>query len=711
MAFRQLKLYSECHLYGRIFKVVRIEHPIIWLRRPDGEELQMAFADLVNHPTFVPEETMKFEKKEEEKAYDNVIAKLDEGKREEVTRRYELIQPIIVLDKIKAGDIQAIAQFNDRWKELLLEDEEVINLNQETLIDRIEKLHKKEMVQEMRKGKKTKRGVSRASIMRYLSEYRRAESEAKSQGLAGLLSNQGRGYTGRKDNKIMTICHPDNPEVILDTIFVRLADKQIEILKETIERDYLNKYRVSKATIHRYVERRCSKVNEPEVSYSTISNIIDRIDKKAVERLRYMKRAKQIFDEVARGYSDRDAICRLDVIQMDHTRIDMQVIDDATGLVIDRPWLTIGIDVYDRGIWCFYLSHESPSINVVRKAIQHGVFAKNSKKEYGTELEWEIFGIPNIIYVDNGMDFKSNDIKRLVNETLKSEISHRPIKTPHYGAVVERMIGTINSELIHNIMGTTKSNIFERGELNPEKDAFLTLSLLRKILVHYFVDIYPLRPHKGLGNNMSPMAKYRESVSEVGYPEWIDKSDEEKYKIDFLITDQKPYTRDGVRWDNKIYKSEKCSDIIGTKTTKYTVKYDIDDISKIYLLHPKTNEFNELYCETPPYETVAGVNQYTYKKLLQFLREEGKERLKLLPGKAHMNRAWERLAQFISEGMKDKKKVRQSVSRMEGVKVEVTTVYQAQQILQTDQTKKARNIEEELYLIAKKAEQSGEGSY
>ncbi|ETT50670.1 MULTISPECIES: Mu transposase C-terminal domain-containing protein [Paenibacillus] len=640
MAFNQLRLYSECCLYGKIYKVVRVDPPNLWLRRPDGEDLQIAYTDLVNHPTFVPESTMKFERKEEKITYGNIIAKLDDNKRSEVSKRFELIQPLLILEKIKAGNVQAIAQFRDKCKDILLENEEIIVLKQEELINRILE----------------KRGGSRASIMRYLSDYRRAESERESRGLAGLISNKGKGYTGRKDNKMVTICHPEHPEIILDTIFVRLTVKQIEILKETIEKDYLNKYRVSKATIHRLVERRCARVNEPDIKYSTISDIIDRIEKRAVERLRNMKRARAVYDEVARGYADREATCRLDMIQIDHTRLDMQVIDDATGLVIDRPWITLGIDVYSRGPWCLYLSHEDPSINVVRKAIQHGVFAKNTKHEYGTELEWEFFGIPNIIYVDNGMDFKSNEIKRLVNETLQSEIMHRPVKIPHYGAVIERLFGTLNSELIHNIMGTTKSNIVDRGDLNPEKDAFLTLSQLRKILVHYFVDIYPLRPHKGLGNNMSPMAKFRESVSEVGYPEWIDKSDEEKYKIDFLLTDQKPYTRDGVRWDNKIYKSDKCNDLVGTRKTKYTVKYDIDDISKIYLLHPKTKEFIELYCETPPYETVVGVNQYTYKKLLQFLRNEGEGKLKLLPGKAHMHRAWERLAQFISEGMREKKR-------------------------------------------------------
>ena len=105
--------------------------------------------------------------------------------------------------------------------------------------------------------------------------------------------------------------------------------KQIEVLKETIENDYLTKYRVSKAYIHGLIERRCAKNNEQEIKYSTVSDIIDRIDEKSKERLRNMKKAKAIYDEVARGYADRDADFRLDIVQIDHTQIDMQVIDDA----------------------------------------------------------------------------------------------------------------------------------------------------------------------------------------------------------------------------------------------------------------------------------------------------------------------------------------------------------------------------------------------
>lgn len=298
--------------------MVTINPPHVWLRRPDGEDLEIFFTDLVNHPTFVPEASMKLEKQQEKRSYDNVLAKLDPKKRDEVSKRFDLIQPLILLEKIKNGNIQAVSKFNDKYKELLHEDEEVFKLKQEELISKIVK----------------KYGGSRATIMRILENYRKYEDASISRGLERLISNKGKGYTGRKDNKVMTICHPERQEIVLDTILVRLTDKQIEILKESLERDYLNKYRVSKATIHRLVERRCAKVNEAEVKYSTISDIIDRIDKQAVERLRNINKAKTIYDEVARGYANREAIYRLDIIQMDHTCLDMQVIDDVTGLVI-----------------------------------------------------------------------------------------------------------------------------------------------------------------------------------------------------------------------------------------------------------------------------------------------------------------------------------------------------------------------------------------
>lgn len=195
----------------------------------------------------------------------------------------------------------------------------------------------------------------------------------------------------------------------------------------------------------------------------TVCQIIDLIDNKVKLTHQNPSKPKQIYDEVARGYADREALGRLDIIQMDHTKLDISVIDDIIGQIINRPWLTLGICVYSREPWCMGLFAEGPSENTVRKAIQHEVFPKNTVHEYGTQREWAASGIPNAIYVDNGVDFKGNDIKWLVNETLKSDLRHRPVKLPHYGAIIECLFGTINRELIHNIWGTTKAILLIKG--------------------------------------------------------------------------------------------------------------------------------------------------------------------------------------------------------------------------------------------------------
>lgn len=685
MALSSLKLYSEFSLYGKPHKVVAINPPHVWIRRPDGEDQMVALISLLNHPTYVSSESMRQQRAV--KFGTNVLNKIPEKKREEVSARFNLILPLILLDQVKEKSVRAIHQFQDRCKEYLHEGDVLEDMCQETLIERIEK----------------KRNVSRSTLMRYLKKYREAENNSRNGGEEGLISNKGQGYTGRKDNVELVICDPKSPETILDVLYVRKTEAQVKILKDVIENDYLTKLRKSVANIEEKINRKCVQEGEAPISYTTILNIIKRVDEKAVETYRNLRSAKKIYDEVARGYAERDALGPLDIIQIDHTRLDLMVIDEITG-VVERPWITLGIDVFSRMPWCLYMSFEPPSMHVVRKAIQHGVFVKDSKAAYETENDWEAFGIPNIIYVDNGLDFKGPDIKRLVNETLHSEIMHRPVKIPHYGAVIERLFRTINSKLIHQLLGTTKSNPAMRGDINSEEDACLTLSQIRRIMNIFFTDIYPIEDHKGLAHTATPtpLLKYRAGINEDGYPDWIDRQDEDKYKIDFMLTDKKPYTRDGVRWKNKIYKCKDDKDLIAKRTTKYVVKYDLDDISRIYLLHPKTKEFIELKCFSPPYETLLNVNHFAYEKMMVKHRELQKENKKSIPGREQVHRAFEKIQQELQEGQKRKKTLK-TLRRMGGVfHISVTKKYADQQV-----NKQAEQLSqrEQLLLAARTAEQ------
>ncbi|HEY2492283.1 MAG TPA: hypothetical protein VGI33_05170 [Paenibacillus sp.] len=361
MSFNQIQLYSEFSLFGKPYKIIAIEPPYVWVKRLDGEDQKYRFTELATHPTFIPSSSMK--KERNASASFDFLSRLREEKREEVSRRYEIIRPLLLLEKVKEGNLRSVTQFHDKYNDFLKNGEILDRLKQETLIQRITE----------------NSGKSRATIMRYLSGYRKTGNEASQNGLVGLISDAGKGYTGRDDIRNMQICYPKNPEIILDTLQVRLSEEKMHILKYIIENEYLTKYRVKKSEIYESVKYKCIENQLTEVPYSTICNIIERIDEKAKLRLRNIKAASAVYDDVARGYADREALYPLDIVQIDHTLLDIEVLDDETGLNLGRPWITLGIDVYARMPWCLYVSFEDPSANVVRKAIQHGVFPKKGK--------------------------------------------------------------------------------------------------------------------------------------------------------------------------------------------------------------------------------------------------------------------------------------------------------------------------------------------
>ena len=91
----------------------------------------------------------------------------------------------------------------------------------------------------------------------------------------------------------------------------------------------------------------------------------------------------------------------------------------------------------------------------------------------GIGTDWPARGIPKAIYVDNGAEFHARAFERACSE-YQIELSHRPPGTPRYGGHIERLIGTMMGA-IHLLPGSHFSNIFERGDLDAEAEAVMTL--------------------------------------------------------------------------------------------------------------------------------------------------------------------------------------------------------------------------------------------
>lgn len=650
MKFRGLKINCDVMYYGKKFKVWGIEPPYIELKRDEGDGgiIRITFSDLVSNPSFKPATTFAVDESKGKVTYQSNMDALTDNKKSSTSKRFDLIRPLIVFRKGKSNDLRSICEFRQVYTEYILDGETFDSINQKLLVERIAQKH----------------FVGKRTINRYLANYLKSENEVSGQGVEGLIPKSGIGYQKRQDNKILQICHPKDPEYVLDEINLRIDEKYIPIIKSVIENEYLNTKKISDSEAYRLIKILCTKEGLNPLGKITVIKLLKRIDERVRTRLRDGKKAAEKYDDVNRGFSDEEALYPLHIVEIDHTELDMDVIDENTGFNIGRPWITVGIDVYSRMIWCLYISLEEPSANRVRKALEHGVLFKKAKERYNTNLEWEVFGKPTIIYLDNGPDFKSTNVKRMINETLGSNVMYRPVKTPKYGATIERLFGKINAELIHNLMGTRKSHFYNLGDYDPEKEALLTISDLTEILTCYFTDVYSTRPHRGLPLEAdTPIVRYLDGIKKYGYPDFIFDEDIPSFKIELLPKEMKPYTRDGIRLDNVFYKSSELSHLIAKREVKYKIKYDVDDISKIYLLMPNSSEYVEVPSVSPPADCVMNMNRYTYKKIREIKREESKEKLGAIANEKEIKKYEAELHDRILKKYQNNKTIRKMAKR------------------------------------------------
>jgi transposase InsO family protein len=66
----------------------------------------------------------------------------------------------------------------------------------------------------------------------------------------------------------------------------------------------------------------------------------------------------------------------LSLVQIDHTLVDVIVVDSITREPIQRPWLTLSIDVCSRCVPGFHLSLEPPSATSVALCLAHAALPK-----------------------------------------------------------------------------------------------------------------------------------------------------------------------------------------------------------------------------------------------------------------------------------------------------------------------------------------------
>jgi putative transposase len=85
----------------------------------------------------------------------------------------------------------------------------------------------------------------------------------------------------------------------------------------------------------------------------------------------------------------------LQIVQIDHTKVDIMLVDDITRACIGRPWLTLVLDVHTRLVAGLYLSLDPPSAAGTGLAVAHAILPKVKwLADRGMTLAWPVHGIP-----------------------------------------------------------------------------------------------------------------------------------------------------------------------------------------------------------------------------------------------------------------------------------------------------------------------------
>lgn len=413
----------------------------------------------------------------------------------------------------------------------------------------------------------------------------------------------------------------------------RLNNQTEAIVQEILSELYLSKQRYGFRKIYNRIARECKKINLEAPHENTVRNRIDAINpKEAMKKRHGHKMAKEKFSNFDGEYPEGNY--PMDVVQIDHTPLDIIVVDKIHRKPLGRPYLTLAIDTYSRMIAGVYISLQAPGYFNVSQCLL-SVFTKKDTFLQTQEVsgEWNIYGLPRVIHVDNGADLVSSDMQRVCDE-YGITLLKRPVARPQFGAHVERVLGTINKE-VHNLSGTTFSNIIQKGEYNSQKEAAFTLEELIKWLTQYIVNIYHKKYHHGI--DMSPEDKYVKGI--IGddetagtgiLPPIID--DLDNIKISLLPTYYRSIQKDGISLDGITYYSDVLRHWIGvTDETKnkiqHKIKRDPLNIQKIYFYDPELKEYfdvpyRKMYAPVMTLWDLYAVKRYLKEKKISNYSED-----------------------------------------------------------------------------------------
>jgi len=308
----------------------------------------------------------------------------------------------------------------------------------------------------------------------------------------------------------------NNSDALLHSV---RSDKGVRRIKDAIKkiiRNALSKHRFVQTpktlpSILELINGVLRSENRKEISLSTLRSFEQETSyKDKLKQQGRNKQAKDLFRPKVGHLPNNDY--PLAIVQVDHTPIQVCLVDSKDREPIGDAWLTLVIDTYSRMVLGFFLTFDAPSTLSTGMALAHAFLPKTEYlKKIGVKGQWPCWGFPDVILVDNAVELNGH-MMHGARKKYRFTLRDRPVGAANFGGHVESAFRTFMNEF-KSLEGTKFSNPTERAQYDSEGNAIFTLDEFEAFFVDFLVNEYHIDKHTGEGMNGDvPLTKWNKGI-------------------------------------------------------------------------------------------------------------------------------------------------------------------------------------------------------
>jgi len=335
----------------------------------------------------------------------------------------------------------------------------------------------------------------------------------------------------------------------------------------------------------------------PKVSVSTWNRRIREIE--AVTRVR-AKHGKDVAERTHKGTTPvADPAYALMVVEIDHTRLQLSVLDPVTGKLHGEVWMTTMRCRRTRVILAFTLHVARHDHEVAMKCFTMAVLPKTNFKQWCPRAtnDWPCFGVPVLLVCDNGNEFLFEEFARFCTR-LGSNIAYAPVYAAEWKGSLERYHRTIKDSLIRRMVGAVPRASDSKVPRKPQKSPNApTLEELTELVGRWIADVYHQEICSTTG--MSPIDAWRRDSADVYIP-MIKSVDDLLVRAGRIET--RTLTRQGIEFEGDYYHSAALEQLVatlGTDGVRVRFVSHAGEAYRIFVIHPMDDTYLVTFNQNP----------------------------------------------------------------------------------------------------------------